>query len=152
PGELDVLDVAVPPRPPRNVGPRPPDRVERDRRLDAVLAGPHPVTPIYAQIIFAQTISVRRPCQEGRTVAEAMLEALRAGRVEQLQELVCGELDRLVAPLGCAVVAGDDAGPVDAAEVAVDERVACLRPVVRAVGEPEVPGGVLVPRVRRQVV
>ena len=54
----------------------------------------------------------------------------------------------LVAPLGGAVVARDQAHPVDAAEVAVDERVARLGLVGRPVGEPEVPGGVLVPRVR----
>src|SRR5215211_7082447 len=43
-----------------------------------------------------------------------------ARRVEQLQELVGGQLDLLMAPLGGPVVAGDDPHPVHAAEVAVD--------------------------------
>ena len=68
--------------------------------------------------------------------------------VELLQQLVGGELDRLVAPLGRTVVAGDEAAAVQAAEVAVDERVARLGVLGRALGQPEKPAGVLVPRVR----
>ena len=52
--------------------------------------------------------------------------------VELLQEVVGGELDLLVAPLGRPVQAGDQADAVDAPEVAVDERVAGLGLVVRA--------------------
>ena len=88
------------------------------------------------------------PVEDYRALAE--VAALAALRVEPLQQLVGGELDRLVAPLGGAVHAGDQPHAVDAAEVAVDERVARLRLVVRALGEPEVPLGVLVPRVRLQ--
>ncbi len=47
--------------------------------------------------------------------------------VEVLQKLVCCELDLLVPPLRREVVAGDQPHPVQTAEVAVDERVACLR-------------------------
>ena len=60
------------------------------------------------------------------------------------------ELDRLVAPLGRPIDAGDQARPVDPLEVPADECVAGLRPVGRAVGQPEVPQGVLVPGVRLQ--
>ena len=67
--------------------------------------------------------------------------------VEVLQQVVGGQLDRLVAPLGGAVLAGDQPHAVHAAEVAVDERVPRLGLVVGAVGEPEVPLGVLVPGV-----
>ena len=67
--------------------------------------------------------------------------------VEALQQVVRGELDGLVPPLGRAVDAGDQARAVHTAEVAVDERVAGLRLVVRALGEAEMPGGVFVPRV-----
>src|SRR4051812_45627607 len=62
-----------------------------------------------------------------------------------------GELDLLVTPFGRAVVAGDDPGAVDAAEVAVDERVARFGLVVGALGEPQVPRRVLLPRVRVEV-
>src|SRR3954468_18503590 len=72
--------------------------------------------------------------------------------VQQLQQVVGGQLHLLVPPLRRAVVAGDDPHPVHPPEVAVDERVARLGLVVRAVGEGEVPGAVLVPRVARQVV
>ena len=57
------------------------------------------------------------------------------------------ELDLLVAPLGGPVVAGDDPGPVDPPEVAVDERVAGLRLAGRALGQPDVPERVILPRV-----
>src|ERR1700757_1772083 len=43
--------------------------------------------------------------------------------VQPLQQIVGGQLDLLVPPLGRPVQAGDDAHPVDAPEVAVDERV-----------------------------
>jgi hypothetical protein len=55
------------------------------------------------------------------------------------------ELDVLVAPLGGAVLAGDEPHPMDPLEVAVDEAVARLGLVAGAVGQPEVPLGVLVP-------
>src|SRR5215217_5000025 len=59
-----------------------------------------------------------------------------------------GELDRLVPPLRRPVHARDQPHAVDPAEVAVDERVARLRLVRRALREAEVPVGVLLPRVR----
>ena len=49
------------------------------------------------------------------------------------------------------VHAGDEAAAVDPAQVAVHERVARLGPVRGALGEPEVPGRVLLPRVRLEV-
>src|SRR4051794_6355677 len=67
--------------------------------------------------------------------------------VEFLQEVVRGNLDLLVSPFRSSVDAGDQAGPMHPAEVAVHERVSRLRLVVRALGQAEVPGGVLVPRV-----
>ena len=57
------------------------------------------------------------------------------------------ELDVLVAPLGGPVDAGDQAGPVDTPKVAVDEAVPGLRLIRRAVGQAQMPLGVLVPRV-----
>ncbi len=68
--------------------------------------------------------------------------------VEVLQQLVGGELDLLVLPLGRPVVAGDQARPVEAPEVPEDEGVPRLGVVARPLGEAEVPGGVVVPRVR----
>jgi hypothetical protein len=56
---------------------------------------------------------------------------------------VCCELDLLVPPLCGTVVAGDQPHPVQTAEVAVDERVARLRLLGRALGEAEMPAGVL---------
>ena len=62
-----------------------------------------------------------------------------------------GEFDLLVPPLGRPVHAGDDAHPVDAPEVPVDKRVSGLGLVCRTVGEPEMPLGILLPRVLLQV-
>jgi hypothetical protein len=61
---------------------------------------------------------------------------------------VGGELDLLVPPLRCPVLTGDQAGPMDATEIPIDESVPSLRVVISTVGEPEVPLRVLVPRVR----
>ena len=57
------------------------------------------------------------------------------------------QLDLLVAPLGCPVLARDQPGPVQTPEVAVDERVPRLRLVGRAFGEAEVPLRILGPGV-----
>src|SRR3954464_16034834 len=72
-------------------------------------------------------------------------------RVQLLEQVVRDELDLLVTPFRGAVMAGDDPHAVQAAEVAVDEGVPRLGAVVRALGEPEVPRGVFVPRVPGQV-
>src|SRR5215208_6378367 len=61
------------------------------------------------------------------------------------------ELDLLVPPLRGAVHARDQGGPVDATEVAADEGVAGLGLVARALGEAEVPCGVLGPGVTLEV-
>src|SRR4029079_12273293 len=74
-----------------------------------------------------------------------------AHAVEVLQQLVGSQLDVLVPPLGRAVDAGDQPGPVHAPQVAVDEGVARLGLVVGALGETEVPGRVVLPRVRLEV-
>ena len=67
--------------------------------------------------------------------------------IEVLEEVVCCELDLLVTPLGCPVVAGDQPHSMHAAEVAVHERVPGLRLLGGAFGEAEVPGGVFLPGV-----
>ena len=59
-----------------------------------------------------------------------------------------GDLDLLVLPLRSAVVARDQAHTVQATEVAEHEGIASLRLLGRSFGEPEVPGGVLIPAVR----
>src|SRR5215218_905924 len=74
-----------------------------------------------------------------------------AALVEVLEEVVGGELDLLVAPFGGPVQAGDQAHAVQAAEVAVDEGVPGLSLVGGAVGEGQVPLGVLLPGMRLQV-
>ena len=76
---------------------------------------------------------------------------LRTAGVEVLQQIVGGQLDLLVPPLGGPVVARDQAHAVQAAEVAVDERVPRLGLRARPLGEREVPRPVLVPRVPLQV-
>ncbi len=64
-------------------------------------------------------------------------------------ELVSGELDLFVAPLRRPVMAGDQAGAVQATEVAVDECIARLgRRLSGALGEAEMPLRVLTPGVR----
>jgi hypothetical protein len=59
--------------------------------------------------------------------------------VQTLQQVVGGELDLLVPPLGGPVLAGDDAHAVQPAQVAVDERVPGLGLILGTVGEPEMP-------------
>jgi two-component system OmpR family sensor kinase len=76
---------------------------------------------------------------------------LRRQPVQPLQELVGGQLDLLVPPLGGPVHAGDDAHPVDAPEIPVDEGVPGLRLVVGPLGQAEVPAGILIPRVPLEV-
>ena len=71
--------------------------------------------------------------------------------VEPLQQLVRRQLDLLVPPLRGPVDARDEAAAVDPAEVAVDERVAGLGLVVGALGQPEVPRAVVLPRVLLEV-
>jgi hypothetical protein len=65
--------------------------------------------------------------------------------VQVLEQLVSGELDLLVTPLGRPVVTGNDARPMEPTKVTVDERVACLGLVRCPVRQPEMPFGVLVP-------
>src|ERR1700712_662937 len=85
--------------------------------------------------------------QPGKSNSRAA-DALRAGVVEVLQKIVCRQFDVLVAPLGSPVLTGDEAHPVQAPEVAVDEGVAPLGLVGCPIREAEVPRAVLVPRVR----
>ena len=70
--------------------------------------------------------------------------------VEVLQQLVRGELDLLVPPLRCTVVAGDQPHPMETTEVAEDECVARFGLLSRALGEAEMPARVLLPGVRLQ--
>ncbi len=78
---------------------------------------------------------------------EAPGSADAGGAIQVLQELVGGQLDRLVPPLGGAVVAGDDAAAVDPSKVAHHECVSALRLVRGVIGQAEVPVGVVVPGV-----
>ncbi len=63
-------------------------------------------------------------------------ECSGAGLVEQLQKLVGGELDLLVAPLGGPVVARNQARPMNAAKVPEDKGLSALGLVRRPIGEP----------------
>src|SRR4029453_16707719 len=74
-----------------------------------------------------------------------------AALVEVLEQVVGGELDLLVAPLGGPALAGGPRHAVEAAEVAVDKGVPGLGLVGGAVGEGQVPLGVLLPGVGLQV-
>lgn len=65
-----------------------------------------------------------------------------------LQEVMGGELDLFVTPFGGTVLARDQAHAMDPPEVAVHEAVSSLRLVGRTLGEPQMPVGVLLPRVR----
>jgi len=71
--------------------------------------------------------------------------------VEALKQVVRGELDLLVAPLGSAEVAGDDARSMDAPEVAEDEGVPRLGLVVGARGQTQMPACVRLPIVLREI-
>src|SRR5215216_3860857 len=86
----------------------------------------------------------RRPCPCAPTKGSA------AALVEVLEQVVGGQLDLLVAPFGGPVLAGDQAHAVQAAEVAVDEGVPSLGVVGGAVGEGQMPVGVLLPGVGLQ--
>jgi hypothetical protein len=67
--------------------------------------------------------------------------------VQPLQQLVCGELDLLVSPLGSTVLAGDQAGSMNPAKVPIYERVPALGLISRFLVKAEVPIGVLIPSV-----
>ena len=71
--------------------------------------------------------------------------ALTRDGVQVLEQVMGGELDLLVPPLGGPVDAGDQGGPVHPAQVAVDKGVAGLGLIGRADGQAEMPGGVLRP-------
>src|SRR5262249_22240096 len=94
----------------------------------------------------------RHPRQASAPAAErpAWHAGSRSPVVKVLQELVRGELDLLMPPLGGPVVACDDAHAMDATEIPVDKRVPGLGVVGGTVGEPEMPSGVFLPRVRLQ--
>ena len=70
--------------------------------------------------------------------------------VEVLQELMGGEFDFLVSPFCGPVLTRDQAHPVDAPEVPVDEAVPRLGVVARTAGEAQMPCGVVIPRMRLQ--
>ena len=72
--------------------------------------------------------------------------------VQQLQEPVGREFNLLVAPLGGAVVAGDQSRSMKPAKVSVDKRVAGLRVITRTLGKSEMPLAVLLPGVRLEVI
>src|SRR3984893_12744940 len=72
------------------------------------------------------------------------------GFVETLQELMGGELKLFMLPLRGSKVTCDQAHPMHATEVTIDEPVPGLRVVVRSVGQAEMPFPVLVPRMRLQ--
>ena len=110
-------------------------------RLDLRLLTARPLTiRLRSGVVFPTA-----PPQTNRRSGDA------GGLVQLLEQVVGGELDRLVPPLRGAVDAGDQPGAVHPAEVAVDERVAGLGLVVGALGQAEVPGGVLLPRVPLEV-
>ena len=79
------------------------------------------------------------------------LSNLGADSIEELEQFVRGELDFLVSPLRSPVHAGDEGSAMHSPQVAVDEGVSALRLVGRAVGEREMPLGVVIPPVRLEV-
>jgi hypothetical protein len=74
-----------------------------------------------------------------------------AGLVQPLQQLVCGQLDLLMTPVGSTVLAGDQAGSMNPAKVPIYERVSALGLIGRFLVKAEVPIGVLVPSVGSKV-
>jgi hypothetical protein len=71
----------------------------------------------------------------------------RARLVQQLEEIVSGELDVLVTPLCGAIDAGDPLVRWIRRKSPVDKRVAGLGFVCRSLGQPEMPCGVVLPAV-----
>jgi hypothetical protein len=82
------------------------------------------------------------------TYSVAHAFALSTHGVEELQEVVRCEFDFLVAPLRSSVMASNQPRSMEAAKVAVDERVPGFRLVRSAFRQAEVPLAVLLPRVR----
>jgi len=104
------------------------------------------------------TVAIRSRAGQGTVVSirlpvRSLLPRRQLHRqpVKALEELVRGELDLLVPPLGRPVHAGDDAHPVDAPEVPVHEGIPGLGLVGGPLGQAEVPAGVLFPGVPLQV-
>src|SRR3954462_15605610 len=91
------------------------------------------------------TATSQRPIRPAIRNAARMAGVLPAGRrVQQLEQVVGGELDLLVPPRRRAAHAGDQAGAMQPPQGAVHERVAGLRPVVRAGRGAQVPRPALV--------
>jgi hypothetical protein len=67
--------------------------------------------------------------------------------VQQLEQVVRGELYLLVEPLSGPVAAGDERAPVRPPGVAEDEGIACLGPFICALRETKMPLAMLVPAV-----
>src|SRR5207249_6644980 len=84
-------------------------------------------------------------------IGRGLIASSQGQLVQSLQEVVGSQLDLLVPPLGRPVEAGDDAHPVDAPEIPVDKGVPGLGLVGGAIGEAEMPPGVLLPGVPLQV-
>jgi len=63
---------------------------------------------------------------------------------------VGGSLNLLVSPLGGSIEAGDQAASMKTAEITVDERVSRLGLVGGAIGHPEEPARIVLPRVLLQ--
>jgi hypothetical protein len=76
----------------------------------------------------------------------------RSSVVEVLKKVMRSELDLLVPPLGRSVLTSDQAHPMDTPEIAVDECMPGLGVIGRTVRESQMPGGVLIPRVRLEKV
>ena len=71
--------------------------------------------------------------------------SIRSHVVEVLEELMRSELDILVTPLRGPVLTGNQARPMDAAKVPINECVSGLRIVAGTFCEPQMPLGVLIP-------
>jgi len=67
--------------------------------------------------------------------------------IQKLKQVMGGQLHVLVTPFGCAVDAGNQPGPVNAAEVTVDECIAGLRLFAGPIRQAEMPLGIVSPGV-----
>jgi hypothetical protein len=70
---------------------------------------------------------------------------LRSTLIQVLKQIVRGQFDLLVTPLGCSIATCDQTHPMQTPEVPVHERMSSLRLRIGTLGEPQVPERILIP-------
>ena len=104
-----------------------------------------------AGVTSAAAIDLAHGWRRPRSASLLRLLPDTRGAVELLQQIVGGNLHDLVAPFRRSIDARDQPAPMNSAKVTEHEGISRLRLIRSALGQTEVPRGVLVPRVPLQI-